>query len=634
MTVQGTELNPLEHIMGIPILNKGSLMGLIAVWRTGITLNFKPTELDFLNSLGQQVAMAIENARLFEETQKRLREMEGMVQVSTSLSHTLELEPLLEEILQAAIHSIPSAERGSILLADEDENLHIRVVWGYSDPRIRELVFPQGLGYSALAFSERRAIIIRDINTDPLATFAGDALEMFNRGSAVAAPLIVQDHPIGVIAIDTPHAENAFDDNDLHLLQTMATSAGLAIENARLFERTRRRLAEIQAVHTVSTALRSAQTLHQALPIILDQLMEIMGARGASLEMVNPLNGEIVNELAHGEWAAVTGMRSEPGSGISGRVMDSGRPYVTADVVADGLSVRPELFGELKVVACVPVIAQHQPIGTLWVGRTTNFSEDEVSLLSAIGEMVGNALHRMRLNDQTQHRADQLASLRTIDQAISASLDLKLTLNILLEQVVGHLKVHAADILLLDRPTRRLVPSASRGFRTSDMESFQRRLGGGLGPRVARERQILQVPELAKYSDQIKGYLLIIDEGFVSYIGVPLVAKEELVGVLECYQRAPMQVDADWLGFLEALSGQAAIAIDKARLLEDLRRLQPGIDARLRHHPGRLGARAGVEGQGNRRPQPPSDGLDHRAGPPAWHPSLGAGPYPPRRASP
>ncbi len=226
------------------------------------------------------------------------------------------------------------------------------------------------MGYCSQAFRERRAIIIRDIYNDPEAKFNGEALEMFNMGSAVTAPLIVKDRPIGVIAIDTPRKENAFDDGDLHLLQTMATSAGLAIENARLFERTRRRLAEIQAVHTVSTALRSAQTLDQALPIILDKIIEILGARGASLEMVNPLNGEIVNELAHGEWAAVTGIRSEPGSGISGRVLDSGRPYVTTDAVADGLAVRPELFGELKVVACVPVMAQHQPIGTLWAGRT------------------------------------------------------------------------------------------------------------------------------------------------------------------------------------------------------------------------------------------------------------------------
>jgi GAF domain-containing protein len=477
----------------------------------------------------------------------------------------------LEEILQAAVHAIPPAERGSILLADKDGNLHIRAVWGYHDPRIRGFTFTSGSGYSAMAFRERRAIVINDIQKNAEVTYQGDIVEMFDRGSALAVPLIVHGNPIGVIAIDTPVSAGAFDDRDLHLLQAMASSASLAIENSRLFESTRQRLSEIQAVHTVSSSLRSAHTLDQALPIILDQLMQILGAGAASLDMVDPASGEIVTRLAHGAWAPVTGLHAPSGSGITGMVMTSGEPYVTTDLVSDGKVFRPDLFAGLHTVACVPVIAQHQPIGTLWVGRTTPIKDEEVSLLSAIGEMVGNALHRMRLNEQTERRADQLASLRTIDQAISASLDLRLTLNILLEQVLGHLRVDAADILLLDPNTGQLEPSASRGFRTNSISQFQQQLGDALGNRVARERQLLDIPELGIYIDKFRGALLLKDEEFAAYYGVPLLAKEQLVGVLECFHRAPLQVDTEWIDFFMALAGQAAIAIEKARLMEDLR---------------------------------------------------------------
>ncbi len=421
VTIEGTEDNPLEHIMGVPVVSKYQLTGLIAVWRTGVGQEFKSTELEFLNALAQQVAVAIENARLFEETQKRLREKEAVAQVSAAITHTLELEPLLENILLAAIKAIPASERGSFLLADEEENLHIRAVWGYTGPRVKNYSFPPSSGYSSLAFQERRAIVVSDVRADPRIRYEGDIPEMLTGGSAIAAPLIIKDHPIGVIAIDTPARENAFNEDDLHLLTAISASAALAIENARLFESTRHRLSEIEAVHTVSTALRSAQTLDEALPIILDQLMHLFNAGGASLEMLDPVSGEIVTELAYGAWVHLTGMRTPKDAGSSGQVVAAAEPYIS---VANMKSEELNIFGGLHTVACVPIIAQHQPIGSLWIGRQTPVLKEEVSLLSAIGEMIGNAIQRMRLHEQTEHLLDdlQVANLE-LSQAYDTTLE-------------------------------------------------------------------------------------------------------------------------------------------------------------------------------------------------------------------
>jgi HD-GYP domain-containing protein (c-di-GMP phosphodiesterase class II) len=82
------------------------------------------------------------------------------------------------------------------------------------------------------------------------------------------------------------------------------------------------------------------------------------------------------------------------------------------------------LFAGLHSVACVPVIAQHQPIGTLWVGRQSPIQEEEVSLLSAIGEMVGNAIHRMKLHMQTERLLDDLQDAnRELSQAYDTTLE-------------------------------------------------------------------------------------------------------------------------------------------------------------------------------------------------------------------
>jgi len=569
--IKGTEVTPFEHLMGVPVLLKDRLTALIAVWRVGEGQDFKTNELDFLNSLAQQVAVAIENARLFGETQRRLREMEAIAQVGAVLSQTLELESLLEEILEASIHAIPPAERGSILLADEDGNMHIRAVWGYIDPRVRNYRFSPGSGYSMIAFREKRSIVIPDVRANGTFRYDGDISEMLTGGSAIAAPLIVQQRAIGVIAIDTPKQTNAFKQDDLQLLTAIAASAGLAIDNARLFEETRRRLSNLESLHTVSSALRTAQTLEEALPILLTQLMNLLDVEGATLEVLDRGRGEIVTQLAMGAWAPVTGLRTPRNAGISGRVIATGQTYSSSDVAGEGLSVRPDLFAGLNCVACVPVISQHEPIGALWIGRQTRIKEDEIGLLAAIGEMVGNAIHRMILHEQTERQVKRLDSLRTIERTINSSLDLRVTLNILLEQVVSQLDADAAAILMLNPHTFMLEYTASKGLRgVSTLGSL--RLGENATSRTVLERSLCSFPDLSESHQELGRPILVANEEVLAYHAAPLIAKGQVKGILEVFHRRPYHPETEWLAFLQSLAEQAAIAIDNSELFNSLQR--------------------------------------------------------------
>jgi PAS domain S-box-containing protein len=405
--------------LGVPLIVRDKVIGILAVDHSTPDF-FNESHVQMVNALADQAAIAIDNTRLFGETQKRLREANGIAQVSATLSSTLELEPLLENVLQSSILAIPASECGSVVLADERENLQIRAVWGYKDPRVLGYVFPPDRGYANIAFRECRPFVVQDVHGNASFSNNGDIPELHKIKSAIVAPLVVKNRPIGVIAIESPEKKDAFTDDDLHLLTAMSASIALAIENARLFEDTQHQLSEIQAVYTVSSALRSAQTLSEALPIILDQLAEPLHASGASLELVDMETGEIVTELAQGSWARVTGQRAPAGSGISGQVIATCRPYITSDVVADGKLYAPDLIGGLHAVACVPVIAAHQPIGSLWIGRQTPIMKEEVNLLAAIGEMVGNAIQRMRLHEQTERL---LADLQVANRDLSMAYD-------------------------------------------------------------------------------------------------------------------------------------------------------------------------------------------------------------------
>jgi putative nucleotidyltransferase with HDIG domain len=176
----------------------------------------------------------------------------------------------------------------------------------------------------------------------------------------------------------------------------------------------------------------------------------------------------------------------------------------------------------------------------------------------------------MQLHEQTVHRLEQLNALRAVDQAISSSRDMHLTFNILLTHTISQLNVDATDVLLFYPGSNTLELVASQGFHTLLVESAS--LSDSFAGRaIVEHRSIVMLDfETAKQNPQFGK--LWKEEGFVCYWCVPLIVKGEVKGVLEVYRRNAFTPDAEWIEFLEALAGQAAIAIDNTQLFENLQR--------------------------------------------------------------
>ena len=171
-----------------------------------------------------------------------------------------------------------------------------------------------------------------------------------------------------------------------------------------------------------------------------------------------------------------------------------------------------------------------------------------------------------------QRQLQRLAALRTIDAAITGSLDLQLTLNVLVDQVITHLGVAAVGLLVFNPVTQLLEHAATRGFQTEALKHTRLRLGEGHAGTAALERRVIHIPDLRVAAGDLRRSPLLSREGFQAYYAVPLMAKGEVKGVLEIFHRGPLQGDERWMEFLEALAGQAAIAIDNASLFSNLQR--------------------------------------------------------------
>jgi putative nucleotidyltransferase with HDIG domain len=234
-----------------------------------------------------------------------------------------------------------------------------------------------------------------------------------------------------------------------------------------------------------------------------------------------------------------------------------------------------EQFRELDMrsIAFASMKYEQELIGSLIafsVGQSRRFTEDELLLMQGLADQSALAINNTRLYKDAHRRLDHLQALRAIDIAISSNCTLQDTLNVVLEQITRELQVDAAVILILDEDKQKLEFGTSRGFQTSSLQYTSLSIGEGLAGRAIQQRQIIHIPNLRRDLQTLANASSLAKENFVSYCAAPLISKGQAKGVLEIFHRSLLNPDEEWLGFLETLAGQAAIAIENTTLFEDL----------------------------------------------------------------
>jgi PAS domain S-box-containing protein/putative nucleotidyltransferase with HDIG domain len=335
------------------------------------------------------------------------------------------------------------------------------------------------------------------------------------------------------------------------------------------------RTTELEALFDISAALRAAHNAAEMLPLILTEIGRALKTDAGAAILFDPDQNHFTLALANGLLAAHNGRKFPLEGNLCGEVLrrrqpiatteHAGKPGRLAEIVGEG-RIGPEVL--------VPLLSESELLGVLAAGRQRGeapFLPEEVRLLSAMGEIAGNALRRAQLYEQALERLAHVQALRNIDLAITASIDPRVTLDILLGEVITQLRVDAADVLLFNPRTLILEFTAGRGLK---VEAYKQvRLGDGLAGRIAAERRTHSLPDLSKARDLLTPDEVAAAQHFSAYHGAPMVAKGQIIGVLETFHRQPTTVSHEWLDFLNAVATQAAIAIDNANLFEKLQRV-------------------------------------------------------------
>lgn len=181
-----------------------------------------------------------------------------------------------------------------------------------------------------------------------------------------------------------------------------------------------------------------------------------------------------------------------------------------------------------------------------------------------------NITERKRIELKLRQQVERITVLRELDMMILSNLEIRELLKVLMSYLVDRLAIDSAAIMLRNQHSLMLECAAESGFRTPSYRQVQIKLGEGLAGTVAYERVSRHIPDIQTLNGATVEQCLVSDEGFRFYYGVPLIAKGAVIGALEVFHRSHFDPDDDWIDFLNALAGQAAVAIDYTSMFRDL----------------------------------------------------------------
>jgi signal transduction histidine kinase len=406
--------------MALPLIRRGHCIGALTVQSTEEAA-FSKEDITVLQTMADQLALVIENARLYQETVRRLKETEALDAVTTALTRSLDLDQVLQTIVDSATRLIPANTSGVIHLADEAAGKWIPQATSPGINVQKSMEMSIGEGIAGLVMQEKRLINVPNVEKDPR-FLTGDTAS--TNKSLLTAPLLIDGDCIGTLSLNSDQM-GAFSADDERLLTTLAAQAAIAVRNARLHQEGRRRVEELIFLNRVGRAITSSLNLEQVLTTVMEETALVLGTEAGSISLLDEESSELVFEAAVGPRSAeMKGLRLPLGQGIAGWVVREGQRLLVPDVKEDP-RFYPGIDGATgfatKSLLAVPLKVKGKVIGVIEAVNKTKgyFSQADVALLSSMAQSAAIAIENARLYKDLQDRMEELK--RTQAQLIQSA---------------------------------------------------------------------------------------------------------------------------------------------------------------------------------------------------------------------
>ncbi|PTE12363.1 GAF domain-containing protein [Mesorhizobium helmanticense] len=601
-------------ILAIPLLRDGEAVGALMIRRIEMR-PFTDKQIELLKTFADQAVIAISNVRLFEEVQARTAELTEALQQQTATADVLKvisrsafnLGAVLDTLIASACR-LCNAEMGLIFLA-RDGSFSPEASYG-TPPGYLEFVRTHPIKPGRETFTGRAALTkavvnVADALEDKEFTFS-EARDRAGYRAMLAVPLLRQGEVIGVFAMPR-RAPGAFSDKQVELVQTFADQAVIAIENVRLFEEVQQRTREATEALEYQTATSDVLSVISRSPTDGQPVFNMIAQSAARLCeaqfcFVYRFDGELLHFVAHHgitEESVEIVRNTFPVAPTRGSAAERAILYLDVAQIPD-LTLDSEFthraaaaFSGLRSAVAVPMLRDGLPIGCIAVGRAeTGFlAAKQVELLKTFADQAVIAIENVRLFDEVKARTAELSeSLQqqtaTADvlKVISRSaFDLQNVLDTLAESAAHLCDADIADFYRLVDDGFQWTTTFSRDPEAAPAHTkIMRQPGrGSVSGRVLLEQKTVHVPDFEAdpeftFTDVAR------QRGVRCILGVPLLRGTELMGLLLVMRKAPGPFSPKQIELVETFADQAVIAIENARLFEEVQTRTAELSESLR----------------------------------------------------
>jgi signal transduction histidine kinase/DNA-binding response OmpR family regulator len=558
--------------LGVPLRSEGRTVGAVVVQSYREHARHSEQDKELLTFVASNLGAALSRARAIEETRQRNAELAIINTIQHGLAAQLDIQAMYD-LVGDKIQEIFDAQVVDIGILDSEAGL---IHFPYTIER--GVRFPdepiEVTGFRRHVLETREPLVVNERAIDVAAEFGSAVIQGEMPKSMVYVPLVVGGRGTGCISLQNLDREHAFSEADVRLLTTLAGSLSVALENARLFEETRQRAAELATVNSVAQALADQLDLDALIERLGDQLRDLFEA-----DIVYVALHDAATDLIEFPYYTEHGRRDpypaqRHGEGLTSRIMRDRRPL---------LLNRAEAFAEVGVEVVgtparsylgVPIIAGEDAIGVISVQSTKNagrFSEDDGRLLSTIASNVGITIQNARLYRETRRRASETAALAELGTEISATLDLSAVLDRIGQRALDLLEAGTAAVFLPEPGGASFRAVVALGEIAEAIKADTITPGEGIIGELAR-RGVAEVTNDVSADPRAVPIPGTEEEAEERLMAAPLLAREEVIGMMAVWRSAPgAPFTQEDLNFLVGLSQQAAIAIENARLFSDAR---------------------------------------------------------------
>jgi PAS domain S-box-containing protein len=583
-----------RSVLYVPMIVGGEAKGVVSLQNLDRENAFSEPDMRLLQTLANAMSVTLENARLFDESQRLIKETEqrnaelGIInnvqaELSAALASELDIQSIYDAVGDKLREIFSRADVGIRIYDPETDIISYPYLYENGERlAVESTPLPQ-VGFGPHVIHTRAMLVINENMAQEMEKYGSYILPGTHwANSMVLVPLLAGNQARGMITLIDMQREHAFGDSDVQLLQTLANAMSVALENARLFEQTREaranaesRLHESQVLQAFSQTVSSTLDVEQVLDALMHVLEQQMGFTFGAIALIDREAGVLLTARAIGA-TAMQGMT---------RSLESVKNDITMDIankgqieVIDGWDDRfdraiYEREGHAKLVrAFVPLALRGQSVGIIEVGyqreKRAQILPEEVRLLATLANSMSVALENARLFEQSRTRAAELTVLNEVAQRLSTRLS---TDQVLDETYAGVRKLINAEnfyIGLYNEPKHQISFLINATKSETDRQITTMSADDGLSGYIVRNRTSVLI------NDDINGWaekmgIRSVGQGARSWLGVPMLVGDQILGVMavQDYTKPSAYTEHD-RDLLAIFANQTATALQNTLLFE------------------------------------------------------------------